>query len=202
MQPERNKTASAFHAKDDVPEIRREVYSLLRSYDLKFYAVVRNKHKVVEYVRQRNEHDPIYRYHPNELYDFMVRRLFRDRLHKDDEYNICFAKRGKADRTEALRSALEVARDKTFKKWGIKGSAPMNVIPCFPKISPGLQAADYFLWALQRCYEQREDRYLKYLWRAFRLVHDIDDIREAKYGCYYSQKKPLTLAAIKGLPGI
>ena len=132
----------------------------------------------------------------------MVRRLFRDRLHKDDEYNICFAKRGKADRTKALRSALEVARDNFFRKWGIKGTASMNIMPCSPKISPGLQAADYFLWALQRCYERREDRYLTYLWPAFSLVHDIDDIREAKYGCYYSQKKPLTLAAIEGLPGI
>ena len=28
------------------------------------------------------------------------------------------------------------------------------------------------------------------------------EIREAKYGCCYSQKKPLTLAAIAGLPGI
>ena len=30
MQPEAGKTAVAFHAKDDLPEVRREVFSLLR----------------------------------------------------------------------------------------------------------------------------------------------------------------------------
>ena len=34
-----------------------------------------------------------------------------------------------------------------------------------------------------------KDRYVKYLWRAFRIVHDIDDRREAGYGMYYTQKK-------------
>lgn len=48
---------------------------------------------VVEYIRQRNGRDADYRYNPNELYDYLVRRLFRDRLHKDDEYHILFARR-------------------------------------------------------------------------------------------------------------
>ena len=40
------------------------------------------------------------------------------------------------------------------------------------------------------------------LWPAFRLVHDLDDTRGKMYGIYYTQKKPLTSAAFKGLPGI
>ena len=40
------------------------------------------------------------------------------------------------------------------------------------------------------------------LWPAFRLVIDIDDTREADYGRYYTQEKPLTLAALRELPGI
>ena len=202
MQPEKKKTALAFHAKDDLPEVRREVFSLLRRFDLKFLAVVRNKHKVLTYVHQRNTHDPDYRYHPNELYDYMVRRLFRDRLHKDDEYKICFAKRGKTDRTRALLVALDRPRESFFRRWGIQGTAPINVIPASPVDAPCLQAADYFLWALQRLYERREDRYLNYLWPAFRLVYDVDDTREAKYGCFYTQKKPLKIAALEDLPGI
>jgi len=31
MQPQQNKTAVAFHAKDDLPEIRREVFKLIMS---------------------------------------------------------------------------------------------------------------------------------------------------------------------------
>jgi hypothetical protein len=202
MQPEAHKTALAFHAKDDVPEVRREVFHLLKRHDLRFLAVVRDKHKLLGYVRQRNEREPDYRYHPNELYDYLVRRLFKNLLHKDDAYRICFARRGKADRTEALRQALEKARQRFSDQWGIASNAPIHVLPATPSESPGLQAADYFLWALQRLYERGEDRYVELLWPAFRLVHDLDDTREARYGVYYSQKKPLTLAALEGSLGI
>jgi hypothetical protein len=101
MQPEARKTALAFHAKDDLPEVRREVFQLLLRHHLRFFAVVRDKRNLVEYVRQRNERDATYRYHPNELYDYMVRRLFKTLLHKDDEYRVYFARRGGSDRTQA-----------------------------------------------------------------------------------------------------
>ncbi|MBN1657578.1 MAG: DUF3800 domain-containing protein [Anaerolineae bacterium] len=202
MQPEEKKTALAFHAKDDVPEVRREVFHLLLCHDLRFLAVVRNKHKLLNYVRQRNERDATYRYHPNELYDYLVRRLFKNLLHKDDAYHICFARRGRSDRTRALHEALEKARQRFSAQWGIASAAPIRVMPTTPPESAGLQAADYFLWALQRLYERGEDRYVELLWPAFSLVHDLDDTREARYGIYYSQKKPLTLAALESSSGI
>ena len=202
MKPDTKKTAVAFHAKDDVPEVRREVFSILLRYKMGFFAVVRDKRKVIEYVRQRNAQDSAYRYNPNELYDYMVRRLFKNLLHKDDEYNIYFAKRGNADRTAALRQALETARRRFSAQWNIVSTAQMNVLPGKPAEQAGLQAADYFLWALQRLYERREARYVELLWPAFRLVHDLDDTRGKMYGVYYTQKKPLTLAALEGQPGI
>ena len=202
MQPEARKTAVAFHAKDDLPEVRREVFALLLRHEMRFFAVVRDKRKVVEYVRQRNERDPAYRYNPNELYDYLVRRLFKDRLHKDDEYNIFFAKRGKSNRTAALLEALQAARRRFSQQWGIVSKAPIHVLPASPPQCPGLQAADYCLWALQRLYERHEERYVALLWSRFSLVHDLDDTRQARYGVYYTKKKPLTLAAIQDLPGI
>lgn len=202
MQPGEKKTALAFHAKDDVPEVRREVFHLLLRYDLCFLAVVRNKHRLLDYVRQRNERDTNYRYHPNELYDYLVRRLFKNLLHKDDAYRICFARRGRSDRTKALQEALDKARQRFSAQWGIASAAPIHVVPATPPESAGLQAADYFLWALQRLYERGEDRYVDLLWPAFSLVHDLDDTREARYGVYYSQKKPLTLAALESSSGI
>jgi hypothetical protein len=202
MQPEARKTALAFHAKDDLPEVRREVFSLLLRHQMHFFAVVRDKLKVVEYVRQRNEREPSYRYNPNDLYDYLVRRLFRDRLHKDDEYQIFFARRGKSDRTKALLEALQAARNRFSQRWGIVSEAPIHVFPTAPPRCPGLQAADYFLWALQRLYERHEERFVTLLWPLVSLVHDVDDTHEARYGVYYTKKKPLTLAAIKNLPGI
>ena len=80
FQPEAQKTALAFHAKDDVPEVRREVFALLPRHPVRFLAVVRNKQKLLEYVRLRNERDAAYRYNPNEVYDYLVRRLFKNLL--------------------------------------------------------------------------------------------------------------------------
>ncbi len=61
---------------------------------------------------------------------------------------------------------------------------------------------DYFLWSLQRFYERGEDRFLGLLWPQFRLVMDVDDKREADYGAYYSQEKPLARAALEERRGI
>jgi hypothetical protein len=91
MQPDARKTALAFHAKDDIAEIRREVFSILRQHNMRFFAVVRDKRRVLDYVRQRNERDLSYHYSPNELYDSLVKRLFKNLLHKDDGYHIYFA---------------------------------------------------------------------------------------------------------------
>jgi len=203
MQPEAKKTALAFHAKDDVPEVRREVFALLMKYELRFFAVVRDKLSVIEYVRQRNKNDAGYRYHPNELYDYMIRRLFKNLLHKDDGYELYFSKRGKEDRTAALMESLERTRTRFATQWGIRNNVPMTVYPQTPSDCVGLQAVDYFLWALQRFYERREDRYVDLLWPAFHMVYDLDDTRKSAYGRYYTQKKPLTLAALDNdLPGI
>jgi len=60
MQVERGKTAVAFHAKDDLPEVRREVFKVLNDCPLRFYAVIRDKTALLQSVKQRNEWDPNY----------------------------------------------------------------------------------------------------------------------------------------------
>ncbi|MBK7506932.1 MAG: hypothetical protein IPI16_01590 [Comamonadaceae bacterium] len=108
----RGKTAVAFPAKDDLPEVRREVFKLLLRHQVKSYAVVRDMHAVLAYVRERNARGGIYRYHPNELYDNTVARLFKNRLHQYESCHVCYAVRGSSDRTKAFASALELARDR------------------------------------------------------------------------------------------
>lgn len=199
MQPTNRKTALAFHAKDDLPEVRRDVFRLLRDTDgLRFFAVVADKLSVLEYVRQRNKREPAYRYHPNELYDSLTERLFRDRLHQGNRYDIIFSKRGKSDRTDALHQALEAARSRFVTQQEITSRASLNIAVATPKEYAGLQAVDYFIWALQRLYERGEDRYLTYLWKTFGFVHDIDDTSKTDYGVYYTQNRPLTAAALRG----
>ncbi len=197
LQPENRKTALAFHAKDDLPEIRKMVFDLLHdTMGLRFYALVRDKKSVLAEVRRLEVKRPGYRYHPNELYERMVPRLLRDRLHKADEIDIVFSQRGKKPRTQALQQAIEKARQNFYRKHKIKSDSSINISVGRPEKYGGLQAVDYFLWALQRLYERGEDRYLKYLWRHVRLVVDADDRRERGYGVYYGPTTPLNAAAL------
>ena len=202
MQAKARKTALAFHAKDDLPEVRREVFGLLRAQgELRFFAVVADKWHVLEYVRQRNESDPGYRYHPNELYDYMIRRFFKERLHKSRQFRIFFSKRGKADRTAALRKALTTTQERFAEQHGLTSNAPLQVFEAPAKEQAGLQAVDYFVWALQRLYERQDEQYVTYLWRAFRFVQDVDDRRRAEYGMYYTQQTPLNAASLEWRQG-
>jgi hypothetical protein len=196
MQPDAGKTAIAFHAKDYLPEIRREVFAVLAQADVGFQAVVKRKQTVVEYVLSRNAGSGAYHYHPNELYDFTVRRLFKQLLHTETLYNVCFARRGNSDRTGALRSALQAAQQRFSQEMGLGADSAFTVWPCPSARCACLQAVDYFLWALQRLYERREERYLAAIWDRCKLVMDVDDTREARYGVYYTKRRPLSIAAL------
>ncbi len=199
MQIAEGKTARAFHATDDLPEVRREVFNTLLSHeDLRFYAVVRDKLSVLTEVRRYTKK----RYHPNQLYDQLMGKLFDGRIHKDDEYDITFAIRGSSDRTRALEDALKLTRARFEARYNIHSDAPIHIIAYHAHENACLQATDYFLWALQRCYERREDRYLDYLWERFRMVYDMDDQRVKRGGVYYTKKTPLILSNLRPLEEI
>lgn len=197
IQPCNRKTALSFHAKDDLPEVRKDVFKLLLNSGLKFFAVVKEMQNVLEYVRNRNRMDSGYRYKPNELYDLSVRMLFKQRLHTHDHYRICFSRRGNNDRTEALRESLILARNRFCQEHRIEKDCRIEVVPLHNRQNAGLQAADYFLWAVQRLYEKGEERYIQYLWPKVSLIHDVDADLNSEYGIYYSKKKPLSAASIK-----
>ena len=54
----------------------------------------------------------------------------------------------------------------------------------------GLQAVDYFLWALQRFYEGGEERFLELIWPRVGVVIDLDGSKNAQ-PIYYTQDSPL-----------
>lgn len=191
MSPQQRKTARLFHAKDDVAEVRREVFHLLRDFDVRFYAVVRDKRVIAEKVLTRNKRKPAYRYHPNQLYDRCVPTLFESRLHQHEAYRIVFAKRGSSDRTDAFEYGLLEAKRRFRQKWGIESAAPIEVVASDPAQITCLQAVDYFLWAVQRCFERGEHRYLNLIWDKVGLIIDRDDMRRRPTGEYYNQRRPL-----------
>jgi hypothetical protein len=199
MQPAAQKTARAFHAKDDHVEIRSKVFELITTLDFKFYAVIKDMRKVRDYVQSRNRMDASYRYQPNELYDLTVRMLFKHRLHKDDHYRVVFARRGKSDRTEALTRELEQTRKRFLAEQKMASAATLEIVPAYPWEHAGVQLADYCLWALQRCYEKHEARFLHAIWPKVSVIQDVDDpAAPAGYGTYLSRKgSPPDAAKIK-----
>jgi hypothetical protein len=190
MQPDARKTHLCFHAKDDHAEIRSKVFELLISLDFKFHAVVKDMRAVRDYVKSRNEMDSTYRYRPNELYDLTVRMLFKQQLHKKDHYRIVFARRGHSDRTHALVRQLKRTRLAFLQEHTLSANPQLEILPAHPWEQPCIQITDYCLWALQRCYEKAECRFLHAIWPKVSLVHDVDDPNGQSYGRYLTRKKP------------
>lgn len=197
MQPRNRKTAIAFHAKDDLPEIRREVFKLLLQKNLRFYAVVRDKRDLATFVQQQNERDATYHYRQDEQYDLLVKELFRKLHHMADDVHICFAKRGNKSRNAAFRTALEEAAKAFERSFGFAHPAKNSVVSSTPPKCVGLQAVDYYLWALQRFYERREERFLELIWPQVGEIHDLDRVEDGKRGIFYTKRKPLNLAAFE-----
>jgi hypothetical protein len=121
--------------------------------------------------------------------------LFKSRFYRGDHFEVCFARRGKSDRTEALNLALDQARRTYERDMGVPSRVSIAIRATLPRHSGGLQAVDYFLWALQRLYEQDEDRYWETIRSRVKVVYDRDDTRTASYGVYYTSEKPLTREA-------
>lgn len=195
MQPQAKKTAVCFHANEDLPEVRREVFKLLSSVEAKVLIAIKRKSALAEHHRE------LYKctgekFKPDTVYDELVKIVFYNKLHSADENRIVFARRGKAKRERALREAL-IDTKRTFdERWGKQPDPPTRINAAYPTESAGLQVADYYLWAIQRMYERKEDRYFRLLESRYRLVRDLDDTRNKPYGEYYKDSNKLELGKI------
>jgi hypothetical protein len=199
MQPEAKKTAYCFHAKDDVAEVRREVFKLLPQLAAKVQVAIRRKSDLATAARVLHRQKQKLR--ENDIYDDLVKRLFKNMLHKADENRIVFARRGKSAREEALQKAIARAKGNFERRWGIVANRPTSIRSAYPSESVGLQVMDYYLWALQRLYERQEDRFFNLLAGDYRLIMDLDDDRNKPYGEWYSDSNPLRLEKIKPVTG-
>ena len=176
FQPENKKTAREFHAKNDLPEVRHQVFQLLREFgnELRFHAVVLDKTVLAKKEIARRDHDPKVRYDDNTIYDGLISELYGKFHRMADEYHICIARRGKGDRTAALKHAVERAESSFEQKFGFSRGADWHITVSDPVQTACLQAVDYFLWSLQRLYERKEERFLNMMWPQIGEIHDLD----------------------------
>jgi hypothetical protein len=197
MQPERAKTAVAFHAKDDLPEVRREVFRLLPTLGVKVQVAIRRKADLVPEAQRLFSMGQ--RLTASDIYDDLVKRLFKPLMHRGEFTEVCFARRGKSDREQALRSAIERGRRNFRKQWDNVPDTTYHIRSSVPSQDAGLQIVDYYLWAVQRLYERSEDRYFMSVCESFSLIMDLDNKRTAPYGTWFTSRDPLTLEKIKPL---
>lgn len=197
FQPEEKKTAIVFHAKDDLPEVRREVFKILLKYDINVIVAIRRKVQLSAFAKELFLRTG-QKINENMVYDELVMRIFRNVLHLAEENKICFAARGKSVRNEALERAIEKAKNNFQTKYGKKSDKPVTITSMYPSEEIGLQVIDYFLWALQRMYERNEDRYFNSVADKFKLIMDLDDKRRKDYGEWYNRdSNKLELTKIK-----
>jgi hypothetical protein len=127
MRQDAEKTARCFHAKDDLPEVRREIFKLLPRFGAKIQIAFRRKRQLA--VSAQDTFRKLGRkINPNDVYDGMVKRLFNNMLHKADENRIVFALRGKTDRSAALELSLKRAQSNFQKTHGLPSDKPLSVL--------------------------------------------------------------------------
>jgi hypothetical protein len=174
--PSLKKTATAFHANDDAPEIRYLFYRMLKDLDFQAQFIVARKiEKVFRNDFQANE---------NKFYDHLVTHAFRDVLHRYKYNYITYAVRGSRDRQLPIEQAISKAKG-AFETMHGNVDTTITIQPQSPKGEPCLSVIDYVAWALQRAYVRREMRYFDYISDKVRFIRDIYDFTVFPKNRYY-----------------
>jgi hypothetical protein len=202
MRPERGKTAIAFHAKDDLPEVRREVFKLLPELGGTVQVAIRRKRDMADEAKKLFT-ETGKKLSLESYYDDLVERALIELIPPDCNPQIVFAKLGKSDRKEALRTVIHrVVR--------FKGNADdssyidrVQIDAAFPKDAAGLQVADYYLWAVQRMFKKKngERRYYESVASSYTKIWDIDDRRNNADGEVYDVSNAFAIKKIKPVAG-
>lgn len=191
-----------FHAKDDLPEIRKLFYDFIKTVNFSFEAVVARKS--IELFTTRHKDNERY------FYADILSHLLKNKLRKDKRLVLNIAEKGTSTKNQNLSLALEKAKERFIETQSRKSvSSDLSQSKPFlkridiesgivfnetkPLQEPLLNIADYLCWTIQRIFEKGETRYYDYVKEKVSLVIDIYD-REKYEGFqnYYSPKHPLS----------
>ncbi len=188
--PSLSKSIKHFHAKDDCPEVREKVFKEIIKMDIQCFVVVGRKN-ADQFKKKFNNKT-------SRFYEYMVEKLFENRLHLYSEIDIYFSKMGNVLREENMKSALEKSKETFQKKWGSESNNSIRIFIQEPSHIALLQVIDYLLWSLNRTYEKKDMRYYNFIKDKVILIQDIFDT--AKYpNNYYNSKNPFDINKISPL---
>lgn len=179
-----------FHAKDDIPEIRKEFYDFLLTQNFSLQAVVGRKIMRL-FINKHNSNG-------NEFYADLLSHLLKDKF-KHQKLVLNIAERGSSTSEVnielAIQKAKQRAKTKQYKSKGDIDNCEIvaNIQPY--KRDQLLSLADYSLWAVQRVFERGETRFYDYMSKKISLVidlYDYNDTNKPKWYNYYSGKNKLS----------
>lgn len=188
--PSIKKTAVAFHAKDDLPEIRYEFFKLLAQQDFQAQVVVARK---IERVFRNAFHA-----RENDYYDHLVTELFQKVLHRYQMNHIYFSKRGSRDRQSPLIKALKRGTAKLETRHSATVGTKYSFQAQTPQGEPILSAIDYINWAVYRAFTRGDMGYYRVIENKIRLLVDLYDVANYPRN-WYSRKNPFDIKKITPL---
>jgi len=177
--PSIRKTAVAFHAKDDVPEVRHLVFKTLVDLEFKVQVVVGRK--ILRMFSKR------FCGSKARFYDDLVSRLFENVLHRSERNVICFSARSSKARAEPYLQAIRNGIARFEAKWDHTVRSQVDVMVQRPREEPCLQVVDYALWAVYRAFTRGEMRFFESIRDKFSLIVDLYD-RDNYPRTYYDRE--------------
>lgn len=186
----RNRTAIAFHATDDIPEVRERVYRLIKDLPLKAEFIVARKIEDI-FIKRHNSSANIF-------YDDLVTRLFKSQLHQSHRNIIYFAVRGNRARQKPLEEAIKTAINLFEEESKTELETEVKILPQRPESETCLQVVDYLNWAVYRAFTKREERYLRFVENKISLIVDLYD-SNTHHRNYYNARNPFSVERISPL---
>ncbi len=181
-----NKTGYYLHATDDLPEIRKEMFDLIKTINCSFEAVVGRK----SIERYETKHKGKEEY----FYADLLSHLLKNKLSKHDKLVMHISERGKSTKNQNLELAFLKAKQRFSRKTSKETKTKVVFNVNYPTKDPLLNLADYFCWAVQRVFERGQVRYYNHIKSQIKLVIDLYDTNKyAGWQNYYDNKNnPLT----------
>jgi hypothetical protein len=186
IEKKKSKRGYYLHAKDDIPEVRKLMYDLIKSIDCSFECVVARKiYPIYEGTHNGNE---------SEFYADLLSHLLKNKFRKYHTLVLNIANRKKCTTHSNLQSGLMKALERANAKNHCAENGCRVVFNIQePTNEPLLNIADYFCWAVQRVFEKGEIRYYDYIYDKISLVVDLYDKKKFKGSKnYYSKRNKLT----------
>lgn len=177
-----------FHATDDLPEVRKLFFDLIKEVKCSFEAVVGRKS--IEFYETKHKGKQEY------FYADLLSHLLKNKLSKEKKLIIHISDKGNSTKHTNLNLALAKATQRYKSSSGIEEKPVLaNVVfeVNYPTAEPLLNVADYFCWAVQRVFEKGETRYYDHVKDKISVVIDLYDQKNYKdWNNYNGPKNPLT----------